>query len=70
MKSSQFREQGQIEKTLKPSMAARPAPSLARDAFLLCPCSLHVEFICCCQMYSDLGFQRQKKSDDSLFFFA
>ncbi|GME34834.1 hypothetical protein ACJ2_35260 [Pantoea sp. QMID2] len=25
---------GQIGKSLKPSLAARPAPSLARDAFL------------------------------------
>ena len=30
-----LREQGQIGKSLKPSMGARPAPSMARDAFLL-----------------------------------
>ncbi|HAT00329.1 MAG TPA: hypothetical protein DCS68_09185, partial [Pantoea agglomerans] len=29
------REYGQIGKALMPAMAARPAPSMARDAFLL-----------------------------------
>jgi len=35
MRSRLLREPGQIGKALMPSLAARPAPSLARDAFLL-----------------------------------
>ncbi|OXH78950.1 hypothetical protein CBI57_12395 [Pantoea agglomerans] len=33
------------------SLTARPAPSLPRDAFLFCPCSLRVELIHCCQIH-------------------
>ncbi|RAH28699.1 hypothetical protein DOT37_17330 [Pantoea agglomerans] len=54
VRSRLLQEHGQIGKALKPSMDARPTPSMAWDAFLLCPCSLRLEFMRCGQMYPGL----------------